>query len=84
MIPVIWPERLLAVLCHLDPREQELIREKEPLLEQFPNMYPVRRTGPFAGCRCFVAHQWTICYQVRRDAVYIRALRPVRKPFEGE
>jgi plasmid stabilization system protein ParE len=84
MLPVIWPERLLSVLSDLHSRQQELIREKEPLLAQFPNMYPVRRTGPFAGCRCFVAHHWTIYYQVRREAVYIRALRPARKPFERE
>lgn len=84
MLPLLWPERLLAVLCELHPREQELIREREPLIEKFPEMFPVRRVGPFKGCRYFVARHWMVYYRVRKDAIYIRALRPARKPFKGE
>lgn len=84
MLPILWPEGALRELYDLHPREQKLIREKELLIEQFPEMFPVRRRGPFAGCRYFVGRYWMVYYQVRRDAVYIRALRKATIPFEGE
>jgi len=77
---VIWPQRLVDLVLEMPDRERDLIFQKIGRLESFPEMYPVRASGPFRGHRCIVAGSWLIYYRVLDDKVYLRALYPARLP----
>jgi plasmid stabilization system protein ParE len=77
---VIWPQRLVDLVLEMADRDRDLIFQKIAHLESFPEMYPVRASGPFRGLRFFVAGPWLVYYRVADDKVYLRALYPARLP----
>ena len=84
MAEVIWPQNLIDhIIDHTlempDP-ECRRVFEKVTRLEAFPEMYPVRTSGPFRGHRWFVAGPWLVYYRVVEGKVYMRAIWPARLP----
>ena len=80
MAEVIWPQNLIDLILEMPDRERELIFQKVARLEAFPEMYPVRTSGPFRGHRWFVTGPWLVYYRVMEGKVYMRALWPARIP----
>lgn len=80
MAEVIWPQHLVDLVLEMPDRERDLIFRKIANLESFPEMYPVRASGPFRGLRFLVASSWLIYYRVVNDKVYLRAIYPARLP----
>ena len=80
MAEVIWPQSLIDLMLEMPEPECKRILEKARLLEAFPEMYPVRVSGPFRGHRWFVAGSWLVYYRVVDDKVYLRAIWPARIP----
>jgi hypothetical protein len=80
MAEVVWPQSLIDHLLEMPERERAQILDKTRVLENFPEMYAVRPTGPFRGHRCFIAGQWIVYYRVIENAVYLRAIVPARTP----
>jgi plasmid stabilization system protein ParE len=80
MAEVIWAQSLVDLVLELPDREHELIFQKIARLEHFPEMYPVRTSGPFRGLRFVLAGPWLIYYRYTEDRVYLRALYPARLP----
>jgi hypothetical protein len=82
MLEIRWPDGLWELFEELPPRDQTPILSKVSTLPLFPEMYPVRRSGEFKGCRYFVAGkrpwEWLVYYLVRRDAIWIRGFYPAR------
>ncbi|MBI1955965.1 MAG: hypothetical protein HYS38_06185 [Acidobacteria bacterium] len=80
MAEVIWPQRLVDLVLEMPDREREGIFRKIAHLETFPEMYPVRASGPFRGYRWFLAGSWLVYYRVVEGKVYLRAIWPARIP----
>ena len=80
MTEVIWPQNLIDVILEMPDREQTRILEKASQLETFPEMYPVRTSGPFRGHRWFLAGSWLVYYRVVEGKVYMRAICAARIP----
>jgi hypothetical protein len=78
MLEIRWAESVWELFEELLPQHQVPILKTLGILPVFPEMYPVRRTDLFAGCRYFVAGEWIIYYRVTRDAIWIRGLYPAR------
>jgi hypothetical protein len=80
MAEVIWPQSLVDLMLEMPEQDRQKIIQKTSLLEEFPKMYSVRPSGPFRGCRWFVAGSWLVYYRVVEDKVYLRVLWPARLP----
>lgn len=82
MLEIRWPDTVWDVFEELPPRDQVPILKTLAILPLFPEMYPVRRSGDFKGCRYFVAGErpweWLVYYRVHRDGIWIRGLYPAR------
>ena len=63
MAEVIWPQTLVDLVLELPDREREQIFQNVARLEAYPEMYPVRTTGPFRGLRFVLAGPWLIYYR---------------------
>ena len=84
MAEVVWPQNLIShIIDHMlempDPECRQIL-DKVTRLEAFPEMDPVRTSGPFRGHRWFIAGPWVVYYRVVEDMVYMRALWPARLP----
>jgi plasmid stabilization system protein ParE len=64
----------------LPTRDQLEILKRLALLAQFPDMYPLRRSGRFRGHRSFVAGNYLVFYKHIGDTVWVRGLWPARIP----
>jgi hypothetical protein len=75
--------KFLMVFTELSVREQGLIVDHLDLLQTFPEMYPVRQTGPrvFCGLRYFIAGNWHVYYKYTGDTIELRLLWPARIPY---
>ena len=80
MAEVIWPQHLVDAIVEMTDREQTQVLRKVSQLETFPEMYPVRTSGPFRGHRWFLAGSWIVYYRVLGGKVYMRAIEPARIP----
>ncbi len=80
MAEVVWPQSLIDLMLEMPEPERERILKKVGRLEAFPQMYPVRATGPFRGYRWFFAGPWLVYYRVVEAKVYVRAIWPARLP----
>jgi len=80
MAEIVWPQTLIDLLLEMSDADCARILDKIKNLETFPEMYPVRTSGPFRGHRWFLAGRWLIYYRVLEDKVYLRALYPARLP----
>jgi hypothetical protein len=83
MASILWSEPVWQVLRQLPEREQALILDKLDLLQSFPEMWPVRDTGPrvFRGHRHFLAGNRQVYYKHVNGTIYVRALWPARMPY---
>jgi hypothetical protein len=82
MLEIHWTDSVWGVFEELPARHQVPILKILGILPLFPEMYPIRRTGDFTGCRYFVAGEWIVYYRALRDAIWIRGLYPARaKPL---
>lgn len=80
MAEVTWPQRLVDLVLEMPDKDREQIFQKIGLLEAFPEMYPVKTSGPFRGHRCLVAGSWLIYYRFVEGKVCLRAIWPARIP----
>jgi len=80
MAEVVWPQSIIDFMLEMPEPEREAILQKARRLESFPEMYPVRATGPYRGCRWFLAGPWLVYYRFTEGKVYLRALWPARIP----
>jgi hypothetical protein len=80
MAEIVWPQSLIDLVLEMPDRDRHRIFRKVSFLEQFPEMYPVRTTGPFRGHRCLIAGSWLVYYKVVEETVYLRAVWPSRLP----
>lgn len=80
MAEVIWPQSLIDLMLEMPEPERERILERVSRLESFPEMYPVRATGPYRGHRWFLAGLWLVYYRFAEGRVYVRAIWPARIP----
>jgi hypothetical protein len=78
MAEIIWPQSLIDLMLEMPETECQLIIGQVRRLETFPEMYPVRTTGQFKGCRWFVAGPWLAYYRYVEGKVYLRAVWPAR------
>jgi hypothetical protein len=58
MLEIRWTESVWEVFKELPARDQVPILKSLGVLPLLPEMYPIRRTGDFVGCRYFVAGEW--------------------------
>ena len=71
MAKVEWLEPVLELFEEeLPTKDQIEIVKRLALLEQFPDMYPLRRSGPFRGHRSFVAGNYLVFYKHVGDTVW--------------
>lgn len=80
MAEVIWPQSLIDLMLEMPEPERERILERVSRLESFPEMYPVRATGPYRGHRWFLAGPWLVYYRVVEGKVHVRVIWPARIP----
>jgi hypothetical protein len=80
MAEILWPRSLIDLMLELPDTECASILAKVQQLEAFPEMYPVRSSGPFRGHRWFLAGRWLIYYRVVEEKVFLRAIYPARLP----
>lgn len=80
MAEVIWPQSLIDLLLEMPEPERLRILQKAKVLETFPEMYPVRTTGPYRGLRWFLAGPWLVYYRYTQEKVYLRTIWPARLP----
>jgi hypothetical protein len=77
---IVWPQHLIDAIVEMPDREQTQILQKVAQIEAFPEMYPVRTSGPFRGHRWFLAGSWIVYYRVLEGKVYMRSILPARIP----
>jgi len=80
MAEIVWPQSIMDLMLEMPQAECARIFEKIHQLETFPEMYPVRASGPFRGHRWFLSGRWLVYYRVVEYKVYLRALYPARLP----
>lgn len=78
MAEIVWPQSLIDLMLEMPESEYRRIIERVRRLEVFPEMYPVRTTGQFKGCRWFLAGTWLVYYRYAEGKVYLRAIWPAR------
>ena len=77
MRDVRWTESALAALTSLGRAEQQALLDRLELTREFPEMYPARRRGRFAGLRYFVVNRrWLIYYLTDTDRLVVIAIIP--------
>ncbi len=80
MAEVVWPQNLIDHMLEMTDPECRQILDKVTRLGTFPEMYPVRTSGPFRGHRWFVAGSWLVYDRIVEGKVYMRAIWPARIP----
>jgi len=80
MVEVIWPQSLIDLMLEMPEPERDQILRKTGRREAFPQMYPVRTSGTFRGCRWFVAGSWLVYYRSVEGNVYVRGIWPAGIP----
>jgi hypothetical protein len=78
---VFWPESVLEILAEIRPDELDKIDRDVALLERFPRMYPVKRSGLYRGHRWFACGNWLVFYRFASGKVFIRGVWPARIPL---
>lgn len=82
MTRIWWTPEAVDALDELDHRDQERLLHRLDLIEQFPEMYPIRQRGRFGGLRYFLlADRWVVYYRVEAErAVLVFTIVPARIP----
>ena len=75
-----WTNQAILQLASLSARERQALLDRLEIATQFPEMYPARQRGRFAGLRYFVlGRRWIIYYRPGEDGDFlILAIVPVR------
>lgn len=77
MRDVRWTESALATVTSLSRAEQQALLDRLELSREFPEMYPARRRGRFAGLRYFVVNRrWLIYYLADTGRLVVIAIIP--------
>ncbi len=80
MAEIVWPQSLIDLMLEMPEPDREEILSRVRRLELFPEMYPVRATGPYRGLRWFVAGSWLVYYRFDAGKIYVRVIWPARIP----
>jgi plasmid stabilization system protein ParE len=74
-----WTNEAIAALASLGNRTRQALLDTFDLVVEFPEMYPVRQRGKFAGLRYFALRKrWIVYYRTKNDEVLVLAIVPAR------
>jgi len=57
---IFWPQSVLDILEEIRPAELDEMERDVALLERFPRLYPVKRSGRHRGHGWFVCGNWLV------------------------
>ena len=78
---IFWSQSVLDILEEIRPAELDEIDRDVALLESFPRLYPVKRSGRYRGHRWFACGNWPVFYRFASGKVFIRGVWPARIPL---